>query len=99
MLGIIVVLLIVILAMVAGLVWMCVTLINNRLDTPSLERFAKGYLDQMGDAYLNGFNQRVTADMIPPTGPAIRGVTDPDDWSELDKTEPHIHDEDSEDIT
>ena len=91
MLGtILVVLLIVILVIVVGLIWICVTLINNRLDTPSLERFANGYLDQMGESYCRGFNQQLVARDIPPTGPVMHAITEPAaEWSELDKTTQH----------
>ena len=99
MLEVVIVLLIVIFAAMACLTWICVTLINNRLDTPSIERFAKAHLDQVGDAYRMGFNQRITSDVIQPTGPIINGHEPAPSWDDLDESEPHIPESEVEDIT
>lgn len=99
MLEVVIVLLLVIFAMVACLTWICIKLIYDRLDTASLERFANGYLDQMGESYCRGFNQRITSDAIPPTGPKFGSLTQPDDWSAIEESEPYIPESETEDIT
>lgn len=88
---VVIVLLLVVLALAACLVWICIKLIGNRLDADSLSKLAQVYVNDMANGYVKGYNQKLTADAIPPTGPQ----PDPG-WRKLEESEPYIPQDEDE---
>jgi hypothetical protein len=89
MLEVAVVLLLVILGMFACLTWVCIKLIGDRLDSASISKLAQVYVNDMANGYVKGYNQKLTADAVPPTGPQVESG-----WDNLEQTAPHLHEED-----
>lgn len=90
MFEVVIVLLLVIFAVTACLTWVCIKLIGDRLDSASLTKLAQVYVNDMANGYLKGYNQKLTADAVPPTGPQPGG------WDAVEQTQPHLHEEDDE---
>jgi hypothetical protein len=81
------------------LCWICIKLIGDRLDSASIAKLVTGYLNEIGNSYAMGYNQRITSDAIQPTGPVIGEQPLDPAWSDLDKSEQHISDDESVDVT
>lgn len=94
MLEVVIVLLLVVIALVACLTWICVKLIGGRLDADSLSKLAQVYINDMANGYVKGYNQKLTADAVPPTGPQPSAG-----WESIEQTQPYMPEEDTEDIT
>ena len=94
MLEVVIVLLLLVIALVACLAWICVKLIVGRLDADSLSKLAQVYINDMANGYVKGYNQKLTADAVPPTGPQPSAG-----WESIEQTQPHMPEEDTEDIT